>query len=268
VSATTTKRESILSKVRKMLDLAEGSDKQGEIDAALAQAQKLMTLHAIEQAELDKLKGNVREQIIKRKVSVGPSGSPISSAKGNLSVAVAELNRCRVYRSDSRNPESGVFEYTLVFVGYESDVDFVEMLWTSLSLQMDQGHDKAKRDKREWVNGRTFRKNFNDGFVGEAWRRLREIKRTNEESIEQTAIEAAVESGTERASGGTALVLRNREREVEEFLHKSVGKLSRRSCGRSSYDGHATQAGRSAASKADYSGGRTGRIGARGQIEA
>lgn len=259
---TTTKRENVLAKVRKMLDLAEGSDKQGEIDAALAQAQKLMTLHAIEQAELDKLKGSTREQIIKRTVRVGPSGSPSSSSKGNLSVAVAEMNRCKVYR------EAGYSDYRLVFVGYESDVDFVEMLWTSLSLQMDQAHDRAKRDKREWVNGRTFRKNFNDGFVAEARRRLTKIKQDNEESIEQTAIEASVESGTERASGGTALVLRNREREVEEFLYKSVGKLRRGYSGRSSYDGHARQAGTSAASKADYSGGRTGRIGARGQIEA
>lgn len=251
----TTKRDSVMAKVRKMLDLAEGSDKQGEIDAALAAAQRLMTEHAIEMADVDKLReGDKPEQIIKRRIVVGSNGSPISSAKGNLSVAVAENNRCRVYR------DTGYGEYVLVFVGYESDVDFVEMLWTSLSLQMDTAHNVAKAGKREWVNGRTFRKNFNDGFVSEAHRRLREMKRENERAIEQAAIEAGSEAG------GTALVLRSREQDVKDFLRAEVPGLRRSYGGRSNYDGHARQAGTSAASRADYSGGRTARIGARGQI--
>lgn len=249
------KRDSVMAKVRKMLDLAEGSDKQGEIDAALAAAQRLMTEHAIEMADVDKLRdGDKPEQIIKRTVRVGSNGSPISSAKGRLSVAVAENNRCRVYRDVNHD------DYRLVFVGYESDVDFVEMLWTSLSLQMDTAHNIAKASKRDWINGRTFRKNFNSGFVSEAHRRLRDMKRENEKAIEQAAVDAG------REAGGTALVLRSREQDVEDFLQANVGKLRRSYSGRSSYDGHARQAGTTAAAKADYSGGRTARIGARGQI--
>ncbi len=255
------KRNNVMDKVRKMLDLAEGSDKQGEVDAALSAAQRLMSEYAIEQVELDRLKqSGAPEKIVKRTVFVGPPGSPISSSKGNLSVAVAETNRCRVYRSDQRNPENHMIEYTLVLVGYESDVEFVEMLWTSLCVQLDVAHDVAKRNKREWVNGRTFRSNFNSGFVSEAWHRLREMSKENELAIEQAA--------EERGQPGTSLVLRNREKDVADFLQADVGKLRRSYGGNSSYDGHARQAGTSAASRADYSGGRTGRIGARGQIEA
>lgn len=254
MTAQDTKRESVLSKVRKMLDLAEGSDKQGEIDAALQQASKLMARHAIEQAEIDKLRdGDKPEQIIKRKVFVGSRKSPTSSSKGNLSVAVAETNRCRVYRSDSLNPDTNRYEYTLVFVGYESDVDFVEMLWTSLCLQMDTAHDSAKAFKREWVNGRTFRANFYAGFITEAWNRLREIKRETMREITD-------------GSTGSALVLRDRETAVQEWLDSEVGKLSRSYGSNRTRDYHAAQAGRHAGARADYTG--TARIGARGQIGA
>lgn len=282
--ADTTKRDSVLAKVRKMLDLAEGSDKQGEIDAALAQASKLMAMHAIEQAEVDALRTDGKpEQIIDRPVILGKYGSPTANDRGRLGMAVAETNRCRVYRSRGFRAEDGTWHsgYTLHIVGYESDVDYVEMLLTSLSLQMDAAHDKAKKNKREWVNGRTFRSEFNGGFVSEAWDRLRNIARETDKAVREQDVAnmraqlglaegeyATQEQAEQVLSTSGALVLRDREKDVEAFLKKAVpGLRSGRSYSYSkNSDAHARQAGRNAGARADYSGGRTARIGARAQL--
>lgn len=254
--ADTTKRESVLAKVRKALDLAEGSDVQGEIDAALAQATKLMAIHAIEQAEIDALRTDGKpEQIIERRIRAGKSRSPLAMDKCRMAYAVALTNRCRMHRSFESDDNWQDWQM-IVLTGYESDVDFVEMLFTSLCLQMDTAHDRAKHTKRDWVNGRTFRSEFNSGFVREARIRLEQIKK------DTMAEMAEIGDGTT----GTALVLVDREDAVDRWHREQNPRLVRRSSGRTNSDAHARQLGRTAATKADYSAGRTKGIGARGQI--
>lgn len=249
-------RESILHKVRKILDRAEGTDHQGEIDAALAMAAKLMAQHAIEQAEVDAIRQDGKpEQIIERVVVVGNQRSPIAVAKGNLSVAVAEHNRCQVFRSNRWSNEHNATVYRLHIIGYESDVDYVEMLWTSLCLQMDAAHNAAKHKRPDWVTARTFRSSFCAGFTSEAWERLKAIK-------QQTIDDIDADSGK-----GTALVLVDRERAVQDYMRRNHYNL-RKGRGRSSSDAYSNQAGRNAASRADYSGGRTKRFAARGALGA
>jgi len=241
------KRENILAKVRKMMDLAEGSDKQGEIDAALQAASNLMARYAIEQAEVDALRTDGKpEQIVERRIIAGKNHSPMSSSLGSLFVVVANNTRCTVYR------DSSAADYTIVLVGYESDAEYAEMLWTSLCLQMDKAHEAAKRAKRDWVHGRTFRKNFNAGFTGEASARLKAMRAETMREIES-------------ASSSSALVLIDREQAVKDHIRHL--NLHRTSSGRSEYDAHARQQGRRAAARADYSGGRgPARVGSRGQI--
>lgn len=251
-------REDILAKVRKILDRAEGTDHQGEIDTALAMAAKLMAQHAIEQAEVDAMRDSGEpEKIIERVVIVGAKQSPIAHAKGNLSVPVAENNRCRVFRSSRWDNER--LCYALHIIGYESDVDFAEMLWTSLCLQMEQAHDKAKAERRDWVSARTFRTSFYRGFAREAQQRLRRFAQMAKDDIEQ-------EMGT-----GSALVLVDRNRAVDDYMRENHGRLrrSRRSySGKSSHDYHAAGMGQSAAASADYSGGKRARVGYRQALEA
>ena len=139
-----------------------------------------------------------------------------------------------------------------MLVGYESDAEYAEMLWTSLCLQMDKAHEAAKHSKRDWVHGRTFRTNFNSGFIAEASRRLKAMRA-------ETMLEI------ESASSSSALILIDRERAVKDHIRHL--NLRRTSSGRSGYDHHARQQGQHAAERADYSGGRgPARIGARGQI--
>lgn len=252
---TSEKRQSVLDKVRKMLDLAEGSDKQGEIDAALAQASKLMAMHAIEQAEVDALKKDgAPEQIIERRIVAGKQRSPITMDKCRMALVVAEANRCRMHRSRKWTLD-GDFQ-TIVLTGYESDIDFVEMLFTSLCLQMDAAHNKAKRFKREWVNGRTFRSEFNSGFITEARERLEKIK------ADTMAEVAEIGDGTT----SMALVLVDRDEAVEAEYRRRNPNLRRSYSSARNSDAHARQQGRTAATKADYSAGRTKGIGARGQL--
>lgn len=247
-------RESVLEKVRKILDRAEGSDHQGEVDAALALASRLMAQHAIEQAEVDALKDSGEpEKIIERVVIVGADKSPISRSKGNLAVAVAQYNRCRVFKTTRLDTSGAQWRdmYALHIIGYESDVDYMEMLWTSLCLQMDEAHNRAKHNRPSWVHARTFRTSFCIGFINEAWQRLKTIQ-------EQTMADVREESGS-----STALVLVDREKSVDDYMAQNHRNLrsGRRSSSRRDY--HAEQSGRVAAGRADYSGGRTKRFAAR-----
>lgn len=262
--ARSEKRDGILAKVRKIMDLADGTDVQGEKDAAMAQAAALMARYAIEQHEIEAVrKQGEPEKIIDYSFVVGPRKSPVSKWRAQLAMHVALTHRCRMYQSSCWNYDRGAEDYEVHIIGFESDVAFVEMLYTSLALQMDAEHDVAKADKRDWVNGRTFRTNFNAGFAEEAQLRLSEIARQTAEAIREDDVtkQATLPSAT---SG--ALVLRERTQAVNDWVNENLNLRTTRSYGRSKHDGHARQAGRAAAGRADYSGGRTARIGARGQI--
>lgn len=236
-------RETVMHRVRKMLDKAQSTEFEAERQTFLQKASSMMAQHAIDMAEVEAGRETGKpEEIVERVCFVGPAKSPASHSKGHVAMAVADTHRCKMFRQSYRRDEDGTIHrgYHVHFVGYESDVDYVEMLWTSLCLQMEREYEEAKVDKRDFVNGRTFRKNFEAGFASEARERLEAMQREATRTVEA-------------AQTGSSLVLRDRARDVADHVRQKYSLRSGRSYYRS--DGHAQQAGRAAAARADYSGG-------------
>lgn len=121
-------RESVLEKVRKLLDKADSTTFDAERDALIAKADALMITHAIEMHEIEenRSEANRAEEIILNKVRFGTT--PIQSALVEMADNVAIHTRCRIVIYGSGT--------AVGFVGFEGDAKYAEMLTTSLWMQM------------------------------------------------------------------------------------------------------------------------------------
>jgi hypothetical protein len=252
--------KSLLSKVRKLIAKAESTDVAAERDAFLTKAQEWMVRHAIDESLV---KADAPNPMTERKVVVGSKGAGVW-AKRLLVNSVASYAGLRSW--------SVTHSYYSVIAGYREDVEYAEMLITSLLLQLEQEYTLAfKNDKPEWTDARTFRANFMEAFTDRVGSRLSVMKREAQAQAADAAREAADAAGTllsdQEASQSVSLVLRNRKAKVSEWVdgnHKFVN--TQRS--RAAYCGSATQAGNRAGSRADLSGGRTGKLANRKMVTA
>lgn len=234
--------KSVLTKVRGLLNKGEGTDVDAERDAFLAKAQELMTRHAIDEKQA---RGEGDNGMIKRKIAIGKGGAGIWS-KRNLIHYIATANQCRSW--------SCTWSYYSVVAGHREDVEWVEMLYTSLMLQMEQ--ELAAADRPEWTDGRTYRANFMESFASTVSGRLSVMGRE--------AVAKAAEA-SETTSESVTLVLRGRESRVSDWVD-SNHKFVSCSRSRSDYCDAARTDGSKAGNRADISAGRTGRINTRKAI--
>ncbi|WP_432004072.1 DUF2786 domain-containing protein [Streptomyces sioyaensis] len=134
-----------LGRIRGLLAKAEATDYAEEAEALSAKAQELMARHSIDEALLDRADGPRGGRTTgPSAVRIGIEG-PYEQAKALLLDAVAAANRCRaVWAAD-------VGFSTLV--GFASDLEAAEMLYTSLLLQattaMRRAADGLPRTRRE-----------------------------------------------------------------------------------------------------------------------
>ena len=135
----------ILGKIRALLAKAESTEFPEEAEALSARAQELMAKHSIDHALLPLSPG--------RRTSGGrlPVDNPYESPKATLLHAVAQANRCR-----------SVWQKALgmsTVIGFPSDLDAVELLFTSLLVQADTAilREGTKRDAHGRSRTRAFR---------------------------------------------------------------------------------------------------------------
>ncbi|WP_214105480.1 DUF2786 domain-containing protein [Acrocarpospora catenulata] len=155
-----------LDLVRKLLAVAEhpGTD---PVEAAvyLEKAYAVMAAHGIQQAMLADT-GQLEDQIERLAVRVG---NPYQADRRALLAGVAEALRCRaVYRRSAS-------ESLVEVIGFTSDLAAVELLYTSLSLQMASGAVRAAVPAGSAVVG--FRKGWMAGFTIRVCERLRAAAR-------------------------------------------------------------------------------------------
>ncbi len=112
----------MLVKVRALLAKAESTDFEEEAVALTAKAQELMARSAIDQAMVSG--GDSSEAPRGRRVGID---DPYALGRANLLAAVARANRCRSVWMDR-------YGFTTVF-GFPSDLDIVDVLYTSLLVQ-------------------------------------------------------------------------------------------------------------------------------------
>jgi Protein of unknown function (DUF2786) len=186
----------VLSRIRKLLAVAEHPNTPPEeADAAARAAERLIAKHAVDEALLD-AKQPTGSRPEARSIEVDP---PYARAKTGLVGAVANAHGVQAITTD-RPGETLV----VTLIGFPADLQVVELLYTSLLLQA------TTSVLRQPESGRGFRRAFLLGFAAEVGERLR------------AARQAAV---TETAGGGAALVLRDRQADVDAAVRERFPRL-------------------------------------------
>jgi Protein of unknown function (DUF2786) len=215
--------DDLLARVRALLAKAESSTFEEEANAFTAKAQELMARHAIDQAMLAAVAHDLSDVPSSKEI---PLESPYAVAKALLLTVVGDANRCRVLtRNDS----------VAIIFGFASDIETVEMLYTSLLTQSSIAMMAA--GPKVSANGESRTRSFRNAFIQAFSFRVGERLRTAQQSAHDDASETF----------GAALVpvLADRQERVDLALAKEFPRARQRTIRSSNADGWA--AGRQAA---------------------
>ncbi|MEU4113087.1 DUF2786 domain-containing protein [Kitasatospora sp. NPDC028055] len=174
----------MLARIRALLAKAESTEFPEEAEALTAKAQQLMAQHSIDDALLAAA-GADRNTPAALRIGVD---NPYEGPKTMLLDAVAAANRCRVVWAKE-------FGFCTV-IGFDGDLDGVELLYTSLLVQATHALNKAGSGKDS--RSKAFRQSFLVAYAA----RIRE------------RLTAATERATDAAAAGRHL----REDGTEEQL--------------------------------------------------
>ena len=226
----------MLNRVRALLAQAESTQFEAEADAFTAKAQELMTRHAIDMAMV--AAGNRRSE---HPVSIRiPIDEPYVSAKSQLLHVVAKHSRCKAVFHRGFAMSS--------IVGFASDLDAAETLYTSLLVQAQVAMQAtaSATPPGHHARSRGFRSAFIAAYAHRVGERLAEINRD-------------VAASAETESGRSVLpVLAARSQVVEAALGEMFGRLGRARTSRS-VDAAGWTGGRRAADRARLTSGERGR---------
>jgi hypothetical protein len=222
--------ERILARVRALLAKAESTSYPAEAETFTAGAQALMARHRIDRALLDATRPQQATGPIGRRIGID---NPYEAPKAMLLDAVAAANQCRTVWSK----ELGF----ATVVGHATDLDAVELLFTSLLVQATTAMTRqgAKKDAVGRSRTRTFRQSFLISYA----RRIGE--RLTETSDEQTRVAAA-----ETGRGNLLPVLAARRSAVDEATATMFPDTVQKPIG-GAYDGEGWTRGRAAADLAN-----------------
>ncbi len=169
----------ILGRVRALLAKAESTPYPAEAETFTAGAQALMARHSIDMALLAATSPGARHAPAGRRIGID---NPYESPKALLLQVVAEANRSRMVWSQDLGHAT--------LVGFRSDLDAVETLFTSLLVQGTRAMTDA--GSRTTVSGHSRTRAFRQSFLSAYAQRLGE--RLRETTQAQTA-RAATETG-------------------------------------------------------------------------
>lgn len=189
----------VLEKVRRLLAQAESTPYEGEAGVFFAKAAELMARYGIERALLSA----ARHCDEKPECRVIEITSPYARAKAVLLHCVAEASECKMFYS-----ASGATASAEVF-GFSSDLDSVEMLFTSLLLHAGTLLPRVQASGAERSSA-SARRAFVIGYATRIEERL-------------VAARAKAVADEETANGSSvALVVRDRRSMVQAAADKQV----------------------------------------------
>ncbi|MGY1681567.1 DUF2786 domain-containing protein [Geodermatophilus sp. SYSU D01176] len=223
----------VLRRIRALLAKAESTEYAEEAEALTTKAQELMTRHAVDTALLDAGGTPPRTDVATRRVHVD---DPYVRAKTQLLGAVADANGVRLVWYQGLGIAN--------LVGLAADLDAVELLFTSLLLQVGQALGAAERAAGRRSGSRSFRRAFLLGYAGRIGERLTSAR-------ERATATAAAEQGVDLLP-----VLRSRQVAVDDVFTELFPRV-RSSRSRSSMDAGGYWAGRAAAESADVGSRRS-----------
>ncbi|GAA0615789.1 DUF2786 domain-containing protein [Streptomyces crystallinus] len=162
-----------LTRIRGLLAKAEATEFPQEAEALSAKAQELMALHSIDEAVLA---GAERRGDAPGACRIGVD-APYETAKAILLDAVASANHCRAVWN-------GEFGFSTV-VGFEADLEVVELLYTSLLVQGTAAMTRAEALQR--AGGRKRTKTFRQSFLLAYANRLGDLLSATARDVESSA---------------------------------------------------------------------------------
>ncbi len=254
-----------------LLAKAERTDNPHEAEAYLAKAQHLATLRSVDLAMVRARTARARRRTAptNRTVQVGEAGKRANTHLVSLFVVVAQANDVKV---DVARNSTYVIAY-----GMPGDLDVVEALWGSLAHQMvssanryldggawrDETYSAVVRhrvgrwsipvaDERPHTR-QTARAAFYRGFIQRIGARLEQARQQALDEVQSEQASAAPEGAGAPAGPGAALVLREKQDEVQAFYRQQSaarGSWSGYRGAAAGDNGSATGAGRSAAARA------------------
>ena len=190
------KLSDVISKVQKLLRVAESSDKIGEVETAQSLAQELITKYQIEEAMLNNHVGT--GGIISIRVE---TPKPYAVDKSVLLNSIAKYNFCKVLRSD---------KYCMIY-GYESDIELCIALYNALSLHMITQMKTKLLKLKEYDtenNPKAWAKSFFSGYAISIEERIR---------FSKSKVIKEVESDVSKS---LELVVRDKQHAIEEYFQK------------------------------------------------
>ena len=225
----------VLERVRMLLAKAESTTFAAEAETFTAGAQALMSRHSIDHALLSAREPDLGDGPQGRRIGID---TPYDGPKASLLTAVATANSCRM-----------VWTRALGFgtvVGFESDIESVELLFTSLLVQANARMlaEGSRADHRGRSRTRAFRSSFLTAYAHRIGERLREVR--------DAETEAAAPAASAR---GQALVplLAARTEQVEATVGEWFPTVRTKSAG-SVRDAEGWHVGRAAADRASLDG--------------
>jgi hypothetical protein len=217
-----------LRRIRALLAKAESTEFPDEAESLTAKAQELMARHAIDVALLEAGPSPTAGSAVEtRRVHVQ---DPYVRAKMQLLAAVAEANDVRVVWYANLGIAN--------LVGATADVAAVELLFTSLLLQVAHALSAAEGPPGRASASRSFRRGFLLGYAHRIGERLQTARRS-------ATAEAAAEHDVDLLP-----VLRSRQAAVEQRVAELFPRV-RATRSRASLDAGGWFAGRAAAERAD-----------------
>ena len=218
-----------LRRIRGLLAKAESTEFPDEAEALTAKAQELMTRHSVDAALVGtgSSPGAGGVTVDARRMHVA---DPYVRAKMQLLAAVADANDVRLIWYQGLGIAN--------LIGVRTDLDAVELLFTSLLLQVSQALAAVERQEGRRSAARTFRRAFLLGYSQRVGERLRTARR-------HATAEAAAERGVDLLP-----VLRSRQEAVDSAVTELFPRV-RASRTRASVDVGGWHAGRAAADRAD-----------------
>ncbi|WP_414941203.1 DUF2786 domain-containing protein [Amycolatopsis sp. cmx-11-51] len=232
--------DTLLARVRKLLAKAEDpAVTEAEAESYNTKAAELIARYGIDQALLA-ASGATTDEITQVTI---PLDNPYSRDKAELLTNIAHPLRCRalLYRLGQSVTAVTVF-------GFRSDLERVELLYTSLLLQATTQLTRVRPEDRVFAGESVaaYRRTWLHGFSGAVYERLRNSEH------------AAAHTHTTTAGNPSAvLVLQDRTAMVKQAYDEQYGNLRsappRRLSGSGYLDGH------SAGERADLGATRVGR---------
>jgi hypothetical protein len=193
----------LVARVRKLMDKAAATSNVHEADAFSRKAAELVARHRIDPEALAERDG---DDLIVREIALGRG----AYVRGRLALlmAVAEAHDARVLFGAT---PTGTVAYV---AGHASDLDVVEVMYTSLHAQAASQMSAERRATAAATQ--SFRRSFLFGYADRVAKSFDEVRR---------AAERASPTTVALDGGGQSLARLARNRRVDEFVGQRFGRV-------------------------------------------